>query len=109
MLGMAAVSVELPLFIAFLLIRWGPNYGSEWRFWPILAGLVPCFFASEFHLLPGKLSLPQLRFGMTVFTACLIGLVFVLCSRSKFWRQFLVGAFGISSALAVLGFLLLAA
>jgi hypothetical protein len=51
----------------------------------------------------------ELRLGMTVFTACLIGLVFVICSQSRFWRQFLVGAFGISSVLAALGFLLLAA
>jgi hypothetical protein len=109
MLGLAAASVELPLFIAFLLVRWGPHFGPEWRFWPILAGLFPCFFASEFHVFPKRLSLIELRLGMTVFTACLIGLVFVICSRTRFWRQFLVGAFGISSALAVLGFLLLAA
>ena len=109
MLGLAAASVELPLLIAFLLVRWGSHFGPEWRFWPILAGLFPCFFASRFHVLPLHLSILELRIAEAVFTACLIGLVFFLCSRTRFWRQFLVGAFGISSALAVLGFLLLAA
>jgi hypothetical protein len=109
MLVLAAASVELPLFIAFLLVRRGPHFGPEWRFWPILAGLFPCFFASRFQVLPHLLSILELRIAEAAFTAGLIGLVFFLGSRTKFWRQFLVGAFGISSALAVLGFLLLAA
>jgi len=109
MLALAATSVELPLFLAFLLVRWGPHFGPEWLYWPILTGLFPCFFARQLQLVPHQLSLVEFRIAEAVFTACLIGLVSAIASRTRFWRQLLTGAFGVSSVLAALAFMLLAA
>jgi uncharacterized membrane protein YvbJ len=50
MLGLAAVSVELPLFIAFLLVRWSQHFGPQWLFWPVFAGLYPSFVLG--HVIP---------------------------------------------------------
>ena len=109
MLVLAAISVELPLLIAFLLVRSGPHFGPEWFYWPIMTGLFPCFFARQLQLVPPQLPMVEFRIAETVFTACLIALVFALASRTTFWRQLLTGAFGLSSVLAVLAFMLLAA
>lgn len=109
MLALAAAAVELPLFIAFLLVKSGPHFGPEWFYWPILTGLFPCFFASHLHLLPHQLSMVEVRIAEALFTACLIALVFAVASRTTFWRQLLTGAFGLSSVLAALAFMLLAA
>jgi hypothetical protein len=109
MLLLAAISVELPLLIAFLLVRCGPHFGPEWFYWPIMTGLFPCFFARQLQLVPHQLSMVEVRIGEALVTACLIALVFAIASRTRFWRQLLTGAFGLSSVLAVLAFMLLAA
>jgi hypothetical protein len=108
--SLVVLVVELPAFIMFLLIRWTPNYGPEWHNWPVLAGLFPALFATDkLNLLPHHLSLPWLRVELTVFTILFMVLLFFISWRTRFWKHVLAVGLAGSSALAVLGLLLLRA
>ena len=104
MLALAAVSVELPLFVAFLLVRWSQHFGPEWLNWPVFAGLFPMFVATCVLKLV-HLSIHFSWFGCGVLTMGLIWLIFILSWRSSYWPRLLVAGFVISSVLTFLAFL----
>ena len=113
MLGLSASAVELPFFVTFLLVQWlkqCPHCRHEWLSWPILAGAFPWYVSAlNLHVIPRDLSLLQLKCGWAAFTACFVGLLFVVCRRSGLWRWLLAGGLVVASGLAVLAFLLIAA
>ncbi len=113
LLSLAALAVELPFFVTCLLVQVlkdCPHCRHEWLSWPILAGAFPYFFAaSNLHLVPRHLSVTAGKFGWGAFTASLIALVFLVSWKSMLWRQFLAAALILSTGLAVLAFLSIAA
>jgi hypothetical protein len=111
MLSLAALAVELPFFVTFLLVQWlSPHCGREWLSWPILAGLFPWYVAVfEFHIIPRDLPMLQVRIGWGAFTACFIASLFFSAWQHRFWRQLLAGGLAVSSVLAILAFLLMKA
>ncbi len=75
-----------------------------------LAGAFPWYFgASMLKLIPREMSMFQIRCAWGLLTASLIGLIFVASRRSTLWRHFLAGGLILSSGLALLAFLLIAA
>jgi hypothetical protein len=113
MLGLAAMAVELPFLITCLLVqllKQCPHCRHEWLSWPILAGTFPWYFATfSLRFIPRDLSAFQLKIGCGIFTACLIALIFALGRRTTLWRVPLGIGLVVSSTLAVLTFLLIAA
>ena len=107
MLSLAVLAVELPFLIVCLLVQWlkqCPHCRHEWLSWPILAGAFPSYFVFSHNL-----NMLQVRLGWGAFTACLIALIFVASWRSALWRQLLAGGLAVSSGLAILAYLLIAA
>lgn len=113
MLTLAALTVELPFLVTCLLVqllKQCPHCRHEWLSWPILAGAFPWYFSAfTLHIIPRDLSNLQVRFGWGAFTTCLIALTFLASWRSGVWRQLLAGGLVVSSGLAILAFLLIAA
>jgi hypothetical protein len=113
MFSLAALAVELPFLLTFLLVqllKQCPHCRHEWLSWPILSGAFPWYFATfSLKLLPRDLSLTQVKFGWGAFTVGLIAALFLACRRSTVWRQLLAGGLVLSSGLAVLAFVLIAA
>jgi len=113
MIGLATLAVELPFLVTCLLVqalKQCPHCKHEWLSWPILPGVSPWFFATfTLKLIPRDLSTLSVKFGWAVFTVSLIGLMFVVSRRSAFWRQLIAASFVVSTVLAVLAFLLIAA
>jgi hypothetical protein len=113
MLGLAALAVELPFLVTYLLVqvlKQCPHCRHEWLSWPILPGAFPWFFGTfSLKIIPRDLSIIQVKFGWAVFTACLTGLIFAVSRRSALWRQLIAVGFVVSSGLAFLAFLLIAA
>jgi len=113
MLSLSLVAVELPFLVTCLLVqalKQCPHCRHEWLSWPILAGAFPWYFtAFNLKLFPRDLSTLQVRCGWGAFTACLIALIFAVSWRSAVWRQLLAGGLVVSSGLAILAFLLIAA
>jgi hypothetical protein len=111
--SLAALAVELPFFLTCLLVqlfKQCPHCRHEWLSWPILSGAFPWYFATfSLKLIPRDLSLMQVKLGWVVFTACIIAALFLACWRSVLWRPLLAGGLVLSSGLAVLAFLLIAA
>jgi hypothetical protein len=108
--SLVVLIAELPAFVMFLLVRWSPHYGPEWHNWPVLTGLFPAFFATDtLKLLPHHLSQPWLRVELGMFTVLFMILLFFVSWRTRFWKGFLAFGLACSSALAVLGLLLLRA
>jgi hypothetical protein len=113
LLSLAALAIEVPFFVTCLLVQLLKNCSHcrhEWLSWPILAGAFPSYFAAiNLHMAPAHLSLNMFKFGSGAFTASLIALVFLLGLKTTLWRQLLAGALLVSTGLAVLAFLLIAA
>jgi len=113
MLALAALAVELPFFITFLLVeglKQCPHCRHEWLSWPILAGAFPWYVSAFiFHIIPRDVSLLQIKCGWAAFTACFVGLLFAACRRCGLWRWLLAGGIVAASGLALLAFLLIAA
>lgn len=113
MLGLAALAVELPFFVMFLLVQWlkrCPHCRHEWLSWPILAGAFPWYVsACNLHVIPRDLSLLQMKCAWGTFTACFVALLFVTSWRSRLRRGLLAGGLVLASGLALLAFLLIAA
>jgi len=112
-LGWATMAVELPFLATCVLVqllKQCPHCRHEWLSWPILPGAVPWYFATfGLRLIPRDLGSFPLKIGWGVFTACLIALVFALSRRTTLWRVPLGFAAIVSTALAVLTFLSIAA
>ena len=113
LLSLAALAVELPFLVTFVLVqllKQCPHCQREWLSWPILAGAFPWYFATiNLKLIPRDLSIFQIKFGWGMFTACLTALIFALSRRSTLWRVPLTVGFVVSTGLALLAFLLIAA
>jgi hypothetical protein len=108
-LGLAALMVELPLFVAFLLVRWGGHFGQVWLYWPILDGLFPWFIVNGIlRQIPIHLSI-NFWFGCGALTMGLIWLIFALSWRSSYWRRFLGAGLAVSTVLVFLAYLGLSA
>jgi hypothetical protein len=110
MLSLAAVAVELPPFVVFLLVRWSGNFNGGWLDWPILDGLFPYFVVTYIlKLVPLKGSIYLLHVGGGVWTLGLIALVFVFSWRSSYWPRLLTAGLAVSSVFTFLAFMLLRA
>jgi len=113
MLGLAALAVELPFLAGCLLVQMLSRCSHcrhEWLSWPLLAGAFPAYHATfYFKLLPRDLTMMQVRFVWGAFTACFIAVLFLASRRNGAWRQILAGGLALSSGLAVLAYLLIAA
>lgn len=110
MLVLAAVSVELPPFITFLLVRWSQHFGPIWMNWPMLDGLFPLFVVLTI-LKQMKLHGGMIFFWLICggFTLGLISLVFALSWRSSYWRRYLGAGLAFSTVLAFLATMILRA
>ena len=108
MLFLAALVVQLPFFVAFLLEYMFvacEHCRSIWlTHWPMLPGLVPAYFLRLSGL--GEWAFWIFSSGITL---SLIMLPFVLGRQSNHWRYFLGAAFLLSCILAALSHGLLAA
>jgi len=113
MIGLAALTVELPFLVTCLLVqalKQCPHCKHEWLSWPILPGAFPWFFATfTLKIIPRDISTVSVKFGWAVFTVSLIGLIFAVSRRSAFWRQLIAAGFVVSAGLAVMAFMLIAA
>jgi hypothetical protein len=108
MIALAALVVELPFLIGFLLVHLMvacPHCRGVWGTrWPMLPGIIPCFL----------LRLPAFSewvmwIAATGFTLAFIAVLFTLSHRSTYWR-FVVGAgFLLSCLLAGLTHAMIAA
>jgi hypothetical protein len=105
--------VELPFFVTWLLVsvlKQCPHCRHEWLSWPVLAGAFPWYVATfNLKLIPRSLETYQLKIGFGLFTACFVMLLFGVAQRTTRWRYVLATGLLVSSGLAVLAFLLIAA
>ena len=113
LLGLATLAVELPFLVTCLLVqvlRSCPHCRHEWLSWPILPGAFPWFFAAiSLKSIPRDAGIVPMKCGWAVFTVCLIGLIFAACRQNAFWQLVLAAGVLVSSALAVVTFMLIAA
>ncbi|MGZ4973691.1 MAG: hypothetical protein ACXWDN_13100, partial [Limisphaerales bacterium] len=109
-------SVETPFLITAVLVNLFHHCAHcqhEWLlYWPVLPSMFPAYLVSVvFHpsALLRNLSVAQFHFFGGVFTACFIVAVFLLARGRTYWWLHLAGAFVISSGLAAMAFIIIAA
>ena len=113
MLGLATLAVELPFLAGYLLVQMLSRCSHcrhEWLSWPVLPGAFPWYHVTySLKLLPRNLTTMQGKLIWGAFTACFIAALFLASRRNGAWRQILAGGLALSSGLAVLAYLLIAA
>ncbi len=71
-----------------------PHRRHEWLSWLVLAGAFPWYAATfDLNLVPRGLDIYPIKTGFGLFTACFLGLIFVLGRRTTLWRFVVVVGF----------------